>query len=198
MGSRPALLLKQAGRRSDPAGRWKAMGRGMGLLLLLSAGRGDAALAQNAQRPQSAQDQLIQKQAPPFVRTDLSGHRVDLRAYRGKVVVLNFWASWCAPCLEEMPRFAAWQKQNASDGLQVIGVSLDDDAEPVRRIVRKLGVNYPVLMGDEQLGMQYGGILGLPVTYLIDRKGEIRARFQGETDLKALEIRIKKLLGGDD
>jgi thiol-disulfide isomerase/thioredoxin len=182
---------------SDLAGRLGAPWRGMGLLLLLGIGLAQATLAQSARNPQNASNGLIHQQAPPFVRTDLSGNRVDLRAYRGKVVVLNFWATWCAPCLEEMPRFAAWQKQYASDGLQVIGVSLDDDAEPVRRLVRKLRVNYPVLMGDEQLGMQYGGILGIPVTYLIDRQGQIRARFQGETDLKALESQIKELLGGN-
>jgi len=192
MGSRPALPANQT---SDSAGRRKAPWRGLGLLLLLGIGFAQVTFAQNAQNPRNAPI-LVHQQAPPFVRTDLSGNRVDLRAYRGKVVALNFWATWCTPCLEEMPRFAAWQKQYGSDGLQVLGVSMDDGAEPVQRLVRKLGVNYPVLMGDEQLGMQYGGILGLPVTYLIDRKGQIRARFQGETDLKALETQIKELLGG--
>ena len=141
-----------------------------------------------------AADPLLFKQAPSFVRKDLSGHRVDLSAYRGKVVLLNFWASWCAPCQLEMPRFASWQKQYGPHGLQVLGISMDDDVASARRASVKLHVNYPVVMGDERLGTLYGGILGLPVTYLIDRNGRICAKFQGETDLKEMESRIKELL----
>jgi len=155
------------------------------LCLLLGAG---------GMRAAPAADSLLLKQAPSFVRKDLSGHRVDLSAYRGKVVVLNFWATWCAPCQLEMPRFASWQKQYGPHGLQILGVSMDDDAAAARKACGKLQVNYPVVMGDERLGTLYGGILGLPVTYLIDRHGRIRAKFKGETDLKVMENRIKELL----
>ena len=150
-----------------------------------------AALAQTA----LAQDKLPLRQAPRFVRRDLSGKKVDLDAYRGKVVVLNFWATWCAPCQLEMPRFAAWQKKYGPDGLQILGVSMDDDPADARKTSKNLGVNYPVVMGDARLGTLYGGILGLPVTYLIDRHGQVSARFQGETDLNAMESRVKELLG---
>ena len=141
-----------------------------------------------------AQQPLLHQQAPSFIRADLNGKTVDLNAYRGKVVLLNFWASWCAPCLLEMPRFADWQRQYAQAGLQTLGVSMDDEPESARSLTRKLQVNYPVLMGDEHLGMLYGGILGLPVTFLIDRRGVIRGRFQGEPDLSAIEVQIKDLL----
>jgi peroxiredoxin len=141
-----------------------------------------------------AVDTLLLKKAPTFVRKDLIGHRVDLSAYHGKVVLLNFWATWCAPCQLEMPHFTAWQKQYGPHGLQILGVSMDDDAGAARKACVKLRVNYPVLMGDERLGTLYGGILGLPVTYLIDRKGRICAMFQGETDLKEMESKIKELL----
>ncbi len=142
-----------------------------------------------------ARDQLPHRRAPRFVRRDLDGKQVDLHAYRGKVVVLNFWASWCAPCQSEMPRFAAWQKEFGPQGLQILGVSMDDDAEVARKLSIQLGVNYPVVMGDARLGMLYGGVLGLPVTYLIDRHGLVNGRLQGETDLNAMESRIRELLG---
>ncbi|HZY72745.1 MAG TPA: TlpA disulfide reductase family protein, partial [Edaphobacter sp.] len=78
---------------------------------------------------------------------------------------------------------------------RVIGISMDDDAPPVRAMYRRLKVNYPVAMGDEKIGELYGGVLGLPVTYLIDRKGRIVSRYQGEADLKRLEREVLKLLG---
>ena len=136
----------------------------------------------------------MNRRAPEFARKDLAGKSVDLKNFRGKVVLLNFWATWCAPCQLEMPAFAAWQRQYGPDGLQVIGISMDDDATPVVGLVAKLKLNYPVLMGDANLGRQYGGVLGLPLTYLIDRDGLVRARFQGETDLKTMEKRLQTIL----
>ena len=144
--------------------------------------------------PGNASPQLLNTPAPDFLRTDLHGAPVHLKAYRGKVVLLNFWATWCAPCLLEMPRFAHWQTQFAGQGFQVFGISMDDTDTPVRRLQSKLPLNYPLIMGDEKLGELYGGILGLPVTYLIDRQGRIRARFQGETDLAIIEKDIRTLL----
>ncbi|MEO6910567.1 MAG: TlpA disulfide reductase family protein [Edaphobacter sp.] len=137
---------------------------------------------------------LTNKAAPSFVRMDLQGQKVNLSAYRGRVVLLNFWATWCAPCLIEMPAFVSWQKQYSKAGLQVVGVSMDDDAPPVRRAYAKYRLNYPVVMGDAKLGELYGGVLGLPVTYLIDRNGKIVKRYEGAVDLKQLEIEVKKLL----
>jgi peroxiredoxin len=132
--------------------------------------------------------------APEFARKDLNGKSLDLKSYRGKVVLLNFWATWCAPCQIEMPTFAAWQQQYGAQGLQVIGISMDDEAAPVRRTVARLKLNYPVAMGDAKLGELYGGVYGLPLTYLIDRNGKIRARFQGEVDPKKIEKVLKPLL----
>jgi thiol-disulfide isomerase/thioredoxin len=139
-------------------------------------------------------DPLLHKPAPTFVRDDLNKHGVDLAAYRGKVVLLNFWATWCVPCQAEMPRFVDWQTRYGSDGLQVVGVSMDDDSAPVAELMRKHPVNYPVVMGDEQIGTSYGGILGLPVTFLIDRQGNIAARYKGEINLDGLERDLQHLL----
>jgi len=132
--------------------------------------------------------------APDFTRADLAGRSIGLGAYRGKLVLLNFWATWCGPCLSEIPRFAAWQRRYGPDGLQILGVSMDDDPAPVRAAYQKFHLSYPVVMGDAQLGELFGGVLGLPFSYLIDPRGRIVDRFEGEPDLKRMETRIRALL----
>jgi peroxiredoxin len=134
------------------------------------------------------------RMAPDFTRTDLDGKSLNLRQYRGKVVLLNFWATWCGPCLIEIPTFTAWQNTYRTAGLQVVGISMDDDAAPVKRMYQKDRLNYPVAMGDAELGELFGGVFGLPLTYLIDPDGRVVGRYQGEPDLKRLEVRIKSLL----
>jgi len=136
----------------------------------------------------------VNKPAPAFVRSDLGGRQMELNSYRGKVVLLNFWATWCAPCQIELPRFEAWQKRYAAEGLQVLAVSMDDEDAPVRRTVRRLHLDFPVVMGDAKLAEAYGGVLGLPITFLIDRNGIVVARIKGETDLHKLESRVKALV----
>ena len=128
------------------------------------------------------------------MRAALDNQSVDLAALRGRVVLLNFWATWCAACETEMPRFVEWQQKYREDGLSIIGISMDDDSSTVKAFLGKRRLNYPVVMGDEKLGLQYGGVLGLPVTYLVDRKGIIRARYQGGTGLDALEQAVARAL----
>jgi len=166
--------------------------RRFALTLLLVA----ACLAGGGTRSAHAATSLLHKRAPEFVRKDLDHKRLDLNAYRGKVVLLNFWATWCAPCEVEMPHFVEWQQKYGPRGLQVIGISLDDDPALVRSLVGKLKLNYPVAMGDVKLGDLYGRVLGLPVTYLIDRHGLIQAEFQGEADLGKIERQMQSLLSG--
>jgi peroxiredoxin len=137
---------------------------------------------------------LVQKPAPPFVRNDLSGQKIALEKYRGKVVLLNFWATWCAGCQVELPKFSAWQKKYGPQGFSVLAVSMDDSAAPVRKTVRRLQLDFPVVMGDARLGEEYGGLLGLPVTYLIDRKGKILAKFNGDSDVDDMERTIQAAL----
>ena len=141
-----------------------------------------------------AKNPLLNKPAPAFTRVSLDNQRVDLAGLHGRVVLLNFWATWCAPCQVEMPRFVQWQEKYKADGLSIVGVSMDDESDPVKELMRKRTLNYPVVMGDEKFGLAYGGVLGLPVTYLIDRKGIVRARYQGGTNLDAMERVIQRLL----
>ena len=136
----------------------------------------------------------VNQVAPDFIRTDLHKAQVHLSDYRGKVVLLDFWATWCAPCLEEMPRFVEWQGRYGKQGFQMLGVSMDDEDSSALAIEKKLHLNYPVVMGDAKLGELYGGILGVPVVYLIDRNGVIRARFDGDVDPHLIEAALNRLL----
>ena len=132
--------------------------------------------------------------APDFALTDFNGKPMRLADYRGKLVLLNFWASWCGPCLEEMPRLSALQRNYGPLGLQVIGVSMDDEAAPAKQLLAKRPVIYPIGLGDDKLAERYGGILGLPQSFLIDRHGLILARYKGEAGLSQIEATIKSQL----
>ncbi len=133
--------------------------------------------------------------APDFMRTDVAGRPLRLDQFRGRVVLLNFWATWCGPCLEEIPVFSRWQRQYGDSGLQVIGVSMDDDEAAVKRFLAKQVVPYPILMGDANLGEAFGGVYGLPQSFLIDAHGLIVFRSVGEPNIEALRAQIEGLIG---
>ena len=122
------------------------------------------------------------KPAPEFTLTDLAGHPVALSSLRGKVVLLNFWATWCPPCKQEIPWFVEMQKRYGAQGLQVVGINMDDagDLKDVARFAAENGVNYPILIGQEAVAQQYGGIDSLPTTFYLDRKGGVVERFIGQ------------------
>jgi thiol-disulfide isomerase/thioredoxin len=109
-------------------------------------------------------------------------------------VLLDFWATWCAPCRDEIPHFVALQNQYREPGLQVIGISMDDGPKPVREFYQQFKMNYPVALGTEKLAEAYGGVLGLPVTFLIGRDGQVAAKYVGEVQMPVLEQEIKSLL----
>jgi cytochrome c biogenesis protein CcmG/thiol:disulfide interchange protein DsbE len=143
-----------------------------------------------AQKPKpSASDNL----APDFSVTDVDGRKLSLADYKGKVL-LDFWATWCAPCRTEIPHFVEMQNKYGSDGFQVIGISMDDDAKPVREFSQQYKLNYPVAVGDDKLADRYGGVLGLPVNFIIDREGRIYARHLGATDVSVFDQEVRDLL----
>jgi thiol-disulfide isomerase/thioredoxin len=132
--------------------------------------------------------------APQFSLTDISGQKLALSDYKGKVVLLDFWATWCGPCRIEIPEFVELQKRYRDQGLAVIGISMDDGPAPVKEFYKQFNMNYPVAVGDSKLAELYGGILGLPTTMLIGRDGRIYAKHIGATDVSVFEREIKELL----
>ena len=132
--------------------------------------------------------------APDFSLRDLSGRGLDLSAYRGKVVLLNFWATWCSPCRTEIPQFIELQKKYRDKGLRIVGISLDEDEKPVRAFYRQLKMNYQVAIGDASLAERFGGILGLPVSFFIGCDGRIFSRHNGLADISVIEKEIVQLL----
>lgn len=132
--------------------------------------------------------------APDFALPDLSGRPLNLSSYRGKVVLLDFWATWCEPCREEIPHFVELQNKYRDRGFQIIGVSMDDSPEPVRNFCQQFEINYPVVMGNAKTGELYGGVLGLPIAFLIGRDGRISAKHIGATSASVLEKEVASLL----
>ncbi len=106
--------------------------------------------------------------APDFSLQDLNGQPLELANYRGKVVLLDFWATWCTPCRGEDPSFVEFQNKYREQGLQVIGISMDDGPKPVREFYQEFKMNYPVALGNEKVAKAYGGVLGL-ADHLPDR-----------------------------
>jgi thiol-disulfide isomerase/thioredoxin len=126
---------------------------------------------------------------------DGQGKTMRLSSLQGKAVLLNFWATWCEPCKIEMPWLVEMQKKYGPQGLQVVGVALDDSSEKaISRFARKMGVNYPVLQGTEKVADLYGGAEGLPVSFLIDRSGKVSDRILGLVSHSLIEDAIKESL----
>jgi peroxiredoxin len=133
--------------------------------------------------------------APDFTLQSLDGKSVRLSDLRGKAVLLNFWATWCSPCKIEMPWFIELQKQYGSQGLQVVGIAMDDSGkEDIAKFANDMGVNYPVLLGKEAVGEAYGGVPALPETFFIGRDGKIVDKIIGLKGKAEIEDAIKKAL----
>jgi peroxiredoxin len=130
-----------------------------------------------------------------FIIKDMDGKDVNLAAFKGKVVLLNFWATWCAPCLEEIPSFVELQAQYRDKGLAVVGISVDDPIEKLKPFAAEFRMNYPVLAGADRNDVQdaFGPMFGIPVSVLISRDGTICKRFIGGWS-KQFEREIQALL----
>jgi thiol-disulfide isomerase/thioredoxin len=132
---------------------------------------------------------------PPFLVDDLKGQFISSAQLRGKVVIVNFWATWCPPCQEEIPELMELQKEFQGK-LQIVGVSMDDGtAEQVEQFAGKIGMNYPIVMGSDGLGDEYGGIPALPTSFVVDPEGRVVQKHVGLYPKDVYETEIRALLG---
>ena len=135
------------------------------------------------------------KPAPDFTLKDAEGRDVKLSDYKGKVVLLNFWATWCGPCKIEMPWFVEFQRKYKDRGFSVIAVSLDDEGwEVVRPFADRLELNFPVVVGSNEMADKYGGVAALPTSFIIDKEGLIVTSHMGLVGRGAYEEDIEALL----
>ena len=171
----------------------KGILRGLALIVVVA---GLYLVARHHGMPADARNTKVGEQsvAPDFSLPELTGQKLALSSYRGKVVLLDFWATWCDACREEIPHFVELQSKYGDQGLQIIGVSMDDGPEPVREFYQRFKMNYPVVMGNAKAGELYGGVLGLPIAFLIGRDGRISAKHIGATDVSVFEKEIANLL----
>jgi len=132
---------------------------------------------------------------PQFTLRDLNGSTVRLRAYRGKVVLINFWATWCPPCRAEMPDLIRLQREYASHGLQIIGITYPPETKTrVQRFARSLKVNYPIILGTRQIRARFSSEETLPLTVVIDRDGKVTDIISGILLPEEFDEKIKPLL----
>ena len=169
-----------------------------------SSGAGSATPAGgDTQMPPSP---LLGKPAPGFELVDTAGKKVSLASYRGRPVLVNFWATWCGPCKYEIPWLTALKTQYAGQGFEILGVSSDqldqdqkakasEEKAAVVKAAEKLHINYPVLFGGDTISQQYGGIDLLPQSFYIDRKGDVVAVITGAGSKAEAEADIKKAIG---
>ena len=134
--------------------------------------------------------------APDFELRDLANKKVKLSDFRGKVVLLNFWATWCTPCRQEVPLLVELQNKYGPDGLQIVGIDMDEGSgDRVPRFVRDHQINYPVLMADIPTAEAYGTMTFIPQTFSIDRSGKVAIRISGAVERADIETTIQNALG---
>ncbi len=167
--------------------------------------------AQGTLVPETANNQSVQqdvsadeglpdlrgKRAPDFSLKTVDGKKVSLSDYKGKAVLINFWATWCAPCKIEMPWLVALRTQYAGQGFEILGVNADDVGTPRAKLAKfgqEQGLNYPLLVGDDATSRKYGGVEFLPTSYFVGRDGKIVSETAGLVSKDEVEASIKKAL----
>ena len=136
--------------------------------------------------------------APDFSLTGLDGEEIHLADYKGKVLLINFWATWCGPCREEIPAFVDLVDRYRNEGFTILGISMDDGPDPVHKFYQEFKMNYPVGLDDARIAQLFGGVLGIPTSFLIGRDGRIYSRHIGLVPIAIIEEEIKTLLAQKD
>ena len=133
--------------------------------------------------------------APEFKLAGLGGKPLSLADFHGKVVLLNFWATWCGPCRAEIPDLVALQNKY-KDQLQIVGLVVDDDdQDAIKKFVAEFGINYPVAVATDEIRFQYGGIPALPTSFVLDTEGRVVQKHEGLRDPVLYEVEVRSLLG---
>jgi thiol-disulfide isomerase/thioredoxin len=134
---------------------------------------------------------------PDFELKDLSGATVKFADTAGTVRLVNFWATWCAPCREEIPYFKEFETKYGPKGFKVVGIAMDDEGLPVvKPFAEEMGMNYLVLLGNEEVGAKFGGLVGYPTTFLVGRDGAILKKWPGAAPRRVFEKEIESALAG--
>jgi thiol-disulfide isomerase/thioredoxin len=168
--------------------------------LLLSLMVGFAGCDQHSAIPQQSTKQIaageIGSSLPEFSVKDLNGHPISSTDLRGKVVLVDFWATWCQPCKKEMPGYQKLNDQYGSRGFMVIGFKFDTmrDVEDPIHFAKTIGIHYPLAVADDDVKQKFGGIEGLPTTMLYDREGVLRMKVIGFEYTSNIEAALKPLL----
>jgi peroxiredoxin len=161
------------------------------LNLMMGCGDRENSASRGSQFPSRVE---VMETAPDFMLNDLAGNQRSSQDYKGKITVLNFWATWCGYCVKEIPEFNHLNRKYGAQGVQIVGVSLDASARVVRRFIEDRPISYDVLMGNREISFDFGGIAGLPTTFIIDQQWRIRQVFPGYVGQYVIEKEIKALL----
>jgi thiol-disulfide isomerase/thioredoxin len=153
--------------------------------------------AQTAGADTDTMPQLRGKAAPAFTLVTLDGKKISLADYKGRPVLVNFWATWCVPCKLEMPWFAEFRTKYQGQGLEILGVAEDDAGkDEIAKAAKRLGANYPILLTDGKIANNYGGVDVLPMSFYVDGKGVVQEQTAGLGSKDEIEANIRKLIAG--
>lgn len=177
------------------AGFLALLALGLGTRLLLPQGQQAAAPPAGEAAP-GGMAGAEGSMAPDFSLPKVRGEgAIALSEYRGNVVLINFWATWCPPCREEIPAFIKVRDSLHAEGFEIIGIALDEGGKDVVvPFAQEYGITYPLVLGDQQVTQSYGGIRGIPASFLVDRQGRIVQKYVGAIDAQTLENAVRSVL----